>query len=88
MPTKHPRTNITHTPQVVHAIEVARREWPHEERESVLLLRLLDEGARTVEARASDSEANRLQRIDMIAGRYAAVYPAGYLDDLREDWGE
>ncbi|MFK0402875.1 hypothetical protein ACIQTT_11140 [Microbacterium sp. NPDC090225] len=88
MPTKHPRTNITHTPQVAHAIEVARREWPDEVRESVLLLRLLDEGARVIEARVSGAESSRRERIDVIAGRYSAVYPVRYLEELREDWDE
>ncbi|MFJ2367964.1 hypothetical protein [Microbacterium sp. NPDC087665] len=86
MPTKHPRTNITHTPQVAHALEVARREWPQESRESALLLRLLDEGAKVVEARVDDAEIRRRAQIDVIAGRYSASYPAGYLEDLREDW--
>jgi len=88
MPTKHPRTNITHTPQVAHAIDVARREWPDEARESVLLLRLLDEGARVIEARVSGAERRRRERIDVIAGRYSAAYPVGYLEELREDWDE
>ncbi|OAN39185.1 hypothetical protein [Microbacterium sp. H83] len=88
MPTAHQRTNITHTPQVVRALDVARRGWPDEPRDSALILHLLDEGARVVEARTADAEVERLARLHRIAGRRSALYPVGYLDDLRSEWDE
>ncbi|MCK2025805.1 MULTISPECIES: hypothetical protein [Microbacterium] len=88
MPTKHPRTNITHTPQVARALDVARRRWPEEERDSALILLLLEEGARAVEEHADEGDARRAQRLRSLAGRYSGVYGDDYLERVREGWDE
>lgn len=88
MPTKHPRTNITHTPQVQHALEVARTRWPSEDRESALLLNLVDAGARSIEASEEFAAERRVARIRAIAGRHTGLYGQEYLEDVREGWTE
>lgn len=87
MPTKHPRTNITHTSQVQHALDVARMHWPSEHRESVLLLNLLDAGAKAVEASDEFAAERRVARIREVAGKHTGLYEPNYLDELREGWG-
>lgn len=88
MPTAHQRTNITHTAQVARALDVARRGWPNERRDSALILHLLEEGAKVVEARTADAEAARREHLRRVAGKRSALYPDGYLDDLRGEWDE
>ncbi|CAH0180103.1 hypothetical protein PlfCFBP13513_09455 [Plantibacter flavus] len=88
MPTKHARTNLTHTPQVKHALEVARMHWPDEDRESALLLNLLDAGAKALEAGEQSTTERRRARILDTAGRYTGLYEADYLDQVREGWAE
>jgi len=88
MPTKNPRSHITHTPQVAHALDVARRQWPEEERDSALILLLLEEGARAVEDRAERDDARRSERLRSLAGKYSGDYGDGYLDRVREGWEE
>lgn len=88
MPTSRPRTNITHTPQVRHALEVARAHWPDEDRDSVLLLKLLDAGVKTIEAGEDAAAERRIARIRQLAGAHTELYGPGYLDEVRDGWGE
>ncbi len=88
MPTKRPRTNITHTPQVQHALEVARTHWPSEHRENALLLNLLEAGAKAIEASDEFATERRVERIREVAGKHTGLYGPGYLDELREGWAE
>ncbi|WEK61356.1 MAG: hypothetical protein P0Y60_00940 [Candidatus Microbacterium colombiense] len=88
MPTKSPRTHITHTPQVLHALDVARTRWPDEDRESALILHLLDEGAKSIEEHREAADAYRADRIRALAGKHSAHYGSGYLDELRAEWDE
>lgn len=88
MPTKNPRTHITHTPQVQHALDVARKRWPDETRESALILHLLDEGAKAIEEGESTAIQQRSARIRALAGKHGGMYGPGYLEDLRAGWSE
>jgi len=54
MPTTLPRTYITHTPQVQRALEVARRRWPNESRDSALIANLLEVGQRNTAEEMND----------------------------------
>ena len=88
MPTKNPRTHITHTPQVAHALQVARRRWPNEDRESALILHLLDEGAKSIEQSQASNDAQRVALIRRVAGKHADLFGEGYLEEIRQDWPE
>ncbi|MDR6867503.1 hypothetical protein J2Y69_002106 [Microbacterium resistens] len=88
MPTTNPRTHITHTPQVVHALDVARARWPEEGRESALILRLLEEGAKAIEESDAYAEERRNARIRALAGAHSDSYGAGYLEEVRGGWPE
>lgn len=87
MPTKHQRTFVTHTPQVVRALEVARRRWPEEERESALLVHLVEEGMKAVESGDDAERAERVARLRALA-RHSDFYGEGYLEEVREGWPE
>lgn len=85
MPTVRPRHQITETPAVAHAINLAAQRWPGEPR-SKLLLRLLDTGKDALEQ--SDHQVNEARREAIMAssGKYADVFGPDYLDELRQDW--
>jgi len=85
MPTTRPRHQITETPAVAYAIDVAAQRWPGEPR-GKLLLRLVTTGAATLEG-SRDAEIERRRAvIEETSGKYAAAFPPGYLADLRRDW--
>ncbi|OZD54373.1 hypothetical protein CH252_08700 [Rhodococcus sp. 06-1477-1B] len=87
MPTTRPRTQVTHTREVEDALRVARERWP-DESPSALLTHLVVAGGEAVrEAQAERTRARRA-RVDAIIGRFADLYPEGYLRELREDWPE
>ncbi|QJU54818.1 hypothetical protein SCB71_17185 [Herbiconiux sp. KACC 21604] len=88
MPTKSPRTNITHTPQVQHALDVARTHWPREKRESALILNLLEAGAKAIEDSDEFAAERRVARLREVAGKHTGLYEPGYLDGVREGWPE
>ncbi|GAB3174104.1 hypothetical protein GCM10027059_45820 [Myceligenerans halotolerans] len=86
MPTLKPRHAITETDSVAHALAVARRRWPGEP-ESRLLTHLIEEGASAVE-HEDDIETVRHERAVAALTGLADYYPDGYLEDVREGWGE
>ncbi|MEV7973285.1 hypothetical protein [Cellulomonas sp. NPDC089187] len=85
MPTTLPRTQVTHTEVVRHALDIAEERWPGQS-PGALLLRLIEAGAQVVEDEMND--ARRQERVRLIAGRYPGLYGPGYLDQLREGWPE
>jgi hypothetical protein len=87
MPTALERTQITHTPDVQHALAVARETWP-DERASALLLHLIAEGARSLESQLGTLELRRHEQLIEISEKYAGVYGDGYLAELRTEWPE
>jgi hypothetical protein len=87
MPTARPRHQITETPDVAHALNIAARRWPREPR-SKLLLRLIHAGSRTLEESQSTEARARGEAIAASSGKYTDAFPPGYLTELREDWPE
>lgn len=87
MPTTRPRHQITETPEVAHALDVAARQWPHEPR-AKLLLHLLRTGSAALEQQRSEADRGRLEAIDASSGKYSDAFGEGYLAELRREWPE
>ncbi|MGH3546227.1 MAG: hypothetical protein ACRDPW_09930 [Mycobacteriales bacterium] len=85
MPTTKPRHQITETPAVAHAIDVAAKQWPGESR-STLLLRLITSAGEALDRSSCDAALARQAAIDSSSGKYPAAFTAGYLAELRADW--
>ena len=71
---------------MVRALEVARRRWPHEDRDSALIVKLLSTGAAALEQDQAHNDAQRRARVGSIAGKYSELFGDGYLDDVRAGW--
>ncbi len=87
MPTTRPRHQVTETPEVARALDLAALRWPHEPR-SRLLLRLLQAGSLALEEGQTEEARHRIAAIDATSGKYADAFGDGYLEDLRRDWPE
>jgi hypothetical protein len=85
MPTTRPRYQITETPAVAHALDVAAQKWPSEPR-SRLLLRLLRIGSDTLEGEKRQMINGRIKAIRASSGKYADAFNRDYLAELRQDW--
>jgi hypothetical protein len=78
---------VTETDDVARALDDAAKRWPEEHGDRHrLLLRLLWEGHRAAQDQAEERRAQRLAAVDRTAGALTGMYPAGFLNDLREDW--
>lgn len=84
MPTTKQRLQVTETPEVTHALEVAARRWPEITSRSALLAAIAEEGARAVEQDEAARREERRRLVDSLAGGFA--YEPGYLEELRQDW--
>jgi len=87
MPTALHRIQVTQTPPVAHALEVAAKEWPDAPR-AELIARLMERGAQSVEAARAERRIARRAALEQSQGSFAGAYPPGYLDELRKDWPE
>ncbi|ANS79766.1 hypothetical protein SGUI_2370 [Serinicoccus hydrothermalis] len=85
MPTTRPRHQVTETPEVARALDLAARRWPDEPR-SRLLVRLVTAGGLTLAEGHDEETGRRLAAIGDTAGKYADAFADGYLSDLRDDW--
>lgn len=71
MPTTKPRYAITETPEISHALEVARRKWPEEsDRPGKLILRLINGSASRIDDQLEQDPERRLQAIRDAAGGF------------------
>lgn len=85
MPTTRPRHAITETDDIAAALATARRTWPHlADKPGELLRQLIITGEHAI----SDNSRERLDAIAATSGALTDAFPAGYLDELREDWSE
>ncbi len=87
MPTTRPRHQITETPAVAHALDLASRRWPSEPR-SKLLLRLVHAGGAALEQEQGEAIRDRYEAIDASSGKYGDAFRDDYLAELRRDWPE
>lgn len=87
MPTTLPRHQITETPAVAHALDVAARRWPGQPR-SKLLLRLLDVGSSALEQERNEEIRRRADAVRASSGKYSDLFGDNYLAELRQDWPE
>lgn len=85
MPTTRPRHQVTETPDVARALDVAARRWPGEPR-SRLLIRLVHAGLSSLEEAEQSRREGRRRAIERTAGKYPEAFAEGYLDELRADW--
>lgn len=85
MPTARPRYQVTETPPVARALDLAAKRWPGESR-SKLLRRLVDVGGGTLEQDEQDEAGAHEAAVIASSGRYAEVFGPGYLTELRADW--
>lgn len=86
MPTTLPRYQVTETPELARALEVAARRWPEITSRAALIAALAEEGARTIQGDEEERIAERRALIDSLAGGFH--FEPGYLVKLREDWPE
>lgn len=85
MPTARPRHQVTDTPEVARALDLAARRWPGEPR-SKLLLRLVGAGGGALE-HDQHAEADAHHAAVMASsGRYATAFGPDFLTELRADW--
>lgn len=85
VPTTHRRHAITETDEIRHALDAAKRAWPHlADRPSALLRELILAGENALD-NASD---RRLAAIESTSGTLTGTFPSGYLDNIRQDWPE
>ncbi|WP_169053977.1 hypothetical protein [Agromyces sp. H66] len=87
MPTTRPRFQVTETPEIRRALDVAARAWPEASR-SELVLRLFLRGAEAIDADAEQPRSRRRQAVDASAGSLDVAYEPDYLEKLRSEWPE
>jgi hypothetical protein len=87
VPTTRPRHQITETPEVARAIDLAARRWPGESR-AQLLRRVIGAGGAALEDDRLTEVERRRAVLAAIAGKYDDAFPPGHLADLRRDWPE
>lgn len=87
MPTKRPRHIVTETDDIAAALDAAAERWPEDAASRArLLLRLVRAGHRAMVAHEGSILEERLEALLRNRGSLGGCYPAGYLDELREDW--
>lgn len=87
MPTTRRRHQVTETPAIEHALDLAARRWPNEPR-TKLLMRLVQTGSEMLEREDGEETRRRRAAAERTSGKYAGVFPANYLAELRRDWSE
>lgn len=87
MPTTRPRYQVTETPELAEALDIAAEEWPGEPR-SKLILKLVEAGKASVDAERAERLRRRREAVREMQGKFGDAYPPGYLEELRKDWPE
>ncbi|GAA3618876.1 hypothetical protein GCM10022199_24210 [Marihabitans asiaticum] len=87
MPTTRPRHQITETPAVARALDLAAQRWPGESR-GQLLVHLVHEGSKVLGEEMNDGAARRARAVELTSAKYVDLFDEDYLQDLRKDWAE
>ena len=87
MPTTLPRTQVTHTPAIAHALEVASLRWPSAT-PLELIQAIAEDWVAAAESEQREKSLTRAARIRANAGRFSGVYGDNYLAEIREGWRE
>lgn len=87
MPTTRPRFQVTETPEIRHALDIAAQAWPDASR-SELVLRLFLRGAEAIDSEAEQGHEQRRAAVDASEGSLDVAYEPGYLEELRTEWPE
>lgn len=85
MPTTRARYQVTETPEVARALDLAAKRWPGEPR-SKLLLRLVDVGSGSLAHDQHADAAAHHAAVMASSGRYAEAFGPDHLAELRADW--
>lgn len=89
MPTTRRRHAVTETDRVAHALAAAGQRWPEDaDRPSRLLARLIELAAERLDEEAGSAQQLRIDVLRRVSGAYTGLYEPGYLQELREEWGE
>lgn len=87
MPTTRRRHQVTETPEVERALDLAASRWPGESR-AQLLLRLVRTGSESLAQRNHDTVRARAMAIDASSGKYDDAFDENHLRALRQEWPE
>jgi hypothetical protein len=87
VPTTLPRYQITETPPVRHAIDLAAKRSPGKPR-SKLLLDVIAAGALAIETELDQGQQEHRRAVKETAGMFSGLFPPNYLEELRKDWPE
>jgi hypothetical protein len=85
VPTALRRIQVTLTPEVDHALEVAAAEWPDAPLSELLAKLAVEAASRREDERSARREARRAA---LRATQGTFDYPPDHLEKLREDWPE
>lgn len=85
VPTSLPRHQVTETPTVAHALDLAGKRWPGESRSRLLVL-LLEMAAEKLTADRHQAAERHRVAVEASSGRYPKAFGPGFLEGLREDW--
>lgn len=78
---------ITETDRLSGALDTAAEVWPeHRTERAELLRRIIDAGIHALEDEANARAAERVKSIRKLSGSMNGVWPAGWRDELRDEW--
>lgn len=87
MPTTRPRHMITESEQLAHALELAGERWPEiAEDKGKLIKKMLEFSAEALRKEQNSVMAQRLSKVEELAGSLEDVWPANWREEARAEW--